>query len=61
MAKKIKDTDYLFLSTRVRALETQMLTRDRMEQIVRSVNRQEEGGEGKADEFIKQFAQAQST
>ena len=35
--------------------------RDRMEQIVRSVNRQEEGGEGKADEFIKQFAQAQST
>ena len=34
--------------------------KDRMEQIVRSVNRQEEGGEGKADEFIKQFAQAQS-
>ncbi len=34
MANKIKDTDYLFLSTRVRALETQMLTRDRMEQMV---------------------------
>ena len=34
MAKKIKDTDYLFLSTRVRALETQMLSRDRMEQMV---------------------------
>ena len=34
MAKKIKDTDYLFLSTRVRALETQMLTRDRMEQML---------------------------
>ena len=34
MDKKIKDTDYLFLSTRVRALETQMLTRDRMEQML---------------------------
>ena len=34
MAKKIKDTDYLFLSTRVRALETQMLSRDRMEQML---------------------------
>ncbi len=35
--------------------------RDRMEQIVMSVNRSEEGGEGKADEYIRQFAQAQGS
>ncbi len=34
MAKKIKDTDYLFLSTRTRALEPQMLSRDRMNQML---------------------------
>ena len=33
--------------------------KERMEQIVMSVNRQEEGGEGRADEFIRQFAQTQ--
>ncbi|MDD3165320.1 MAG: V-type ATPase subunit [Oscillospiraceae bacterium] len=32
----ITDTDYLFLSTRVRALESNMLTRDRMERILES-------------------------
>ena len=34
--------------------------KDRMEQIVMSVNRQEEGGEGKADEYIRKFEQAVS-
>ena len=34
MAKKIKDTDYLTISARVRALETGLLTRERMEQIL---------------------------
>lgn len=31
---EIKDTDYLFLSTRVRTLERNMLTRDRMERML---------------------------
>jgi V/A-type H+-transporting ATPase subunit C len=31
---KIKDTDYLFLSTRIRALERSLLTRDRMERML---------------------------
>ena len=34
LPKKIKDTDYLFLSTRIRALEPQMLTQDRMNQML---------------------------
>ena len=33
--------------------------KDRMEQIVRSVNRQEEGGEGKADEYIMKYVEVQ--
>ena len=31
----------------------------RMEEIVKSVNREEEGGEGRADEFIRKFAEVQ--
>jgi V/A-type H+-transporting ATPase subunit C len=31
---KIKDTDYLFLSTRIRALERNLLSRDRMERML---------------------------
>ena len=31
--------------------------KDRMEQIVLSINRQEEGGEGRADEFIQKYAE----
>ena len=31
---KIKDTDYLFLSTRIRALERSLLTRERMEHML---------------------------
>lgn len=34
MAKKIKDTDYLVISARVKAMETGLLTRERMEQIL---------------------------
>ena len=34
MAKKIKDTDYLVISARVRAMETGLLTRERMEQVL---------------------------
>jgi len=33
--------------------------RDRMEQIVKSVNRQEEGGDGLADEFVMKYAEVQ--
>ena len=33
--------------------------KEKMEEIVRSVNRQEEGGEGRADEFIRRFAEVQ--
>ncbi len=33
--------------------------RERMEQIVKSVNRKEEGGDGLADEFVMKYAQAQ--
>ena len=34
MGKKIKDTDYLFLSTRLRALERNLLTSARMERMI---------------------------
>ncbi len=34
MAKRIKDTDYLAISARVKALETGLLTRERMEQVL---------------------------
>lgn len=34
--------------------------RDRMEQIVKSVNRQEEGGDGLADEFVMKYAEVQN-
>ena len=34
MAKKIKDTDYLGLSARVRAMETRLLTREKMERLI---------------------------
>lgn len=34
MAKKIKDTDYLVISARIKAMENSLLTRERMEQIL---------------------------
>lgn len=34
MAKKIKDTDYLVISARVKAMESTLLTRERMEQLL---------------------------
>lgn len=34
MAKKIKDTDYLAISARIRGMENSLLTRERMEQIL---------------------------
>ncbi|WP_298029811.1 V-type ATPase subunit [uncultured Dysosmobacter sp.] len=34
MAKKIKDTDYLAVSARIRAMENGLLTRERMEQVL---------------------------
>ena len=34
MAKKIKDTDYLAISARIRAMENDLLTRERMEQVL---------------------------
>ena len=33
--------------------------KDRMEEIVKSINREEEGGEGRADEFILKYAEVQ--
>ena len=37
----------------------QFFGRDRMEQIVKSVNRKEEGGDGLADEFVMKYAEVQ--
>ena len=37
----IRDTDYLFLSTRVRALETRLLDRERMDQMLEAHTNQE--------------------
>ncbi len=37
----------------------QFFGRDRMEQIVKSVNRREEGGDGLADDFVMRFAEVQ--
>ena len=34
MANKIKDTDYLAISARVRAMETTLLTAERMERLL---------------------------
>ena len=34
MANKIKDTDYLVISARIKAMESGLLTRERMEQIL---------------------------
>ena len=34
MANKIKDTDYLAISARIKAMETGLLTRERMEQVL---------------------------
>ena len=33
--------------------------KEKMEEIVKSVNREEEGGEGRADEFILKYAEVQ--
>ena len=33
--------------------------RDRMEEIVKSVNRKEEGGDGLADQFVRKYAEVQ--
>ena len=34
MRKRIKDTDYLAISTRIKAMVTGLLTRERMEQVL---------------------------
>lgn len=41
MAKKIRDTDYLGLSTRIRAMENSLLTRERMDQLVEARTEEE--------------------
>ena len=41
MAKKIKDTDYLGLSARVRAMETKLLTREKMERLLEARSNEE--------------------
>ena len=41
MAKKIKDTEYLAISTRIRAMENGLLTRERMEQILEARTNEE--------------------
>ena len=41
MAKKIKDTDYLVISARVKAMDTGLLTRERMEQILEAKSDEE--------------------
>ena len=41
MAKQIKDTDYLVISARIRAMENQLLTRARMDQILEARSQDE--------------------
>ena len=41
MAKKIKDTDYLVISARIKAMETGLLTRERMEQVLEARSNEE--------------------
>lgn len=41
MAKKIKDTDYLAISARIKAMETGLLTRERMEQVLEARSEEE--------------------
>ena len=43
MAKKIKDTDYLGLSARIRAMETRLLNRERMERLLEARSDEEAG------------------
>ena len=47
MAKKIKDTDYLVISARVKAMESTLLTRERMEQLL----------EARSDEEVQKILQ----
>ena len=37
----------------------QFFGREKMEEIVKTINRKEEGGEGRADEFILRYAEVQ--
>ena len=58
LAKDAKRTGRLaFFGTIAEARE--FFGKEKMEEIVKSVNRQEEGGEGRADEFILKFAEVQ--
>lgn len=41
MAKKIKDADYLYLSTKIRAMESRLLTEERMERMVEASTTEE--------------------
>ena len=41
MAKKIKDTDYLVISARIKAMENGLLTRERMEQVLEAKSDEE--------------------
>jgi len=41
LAKKIKDTDYLAISARIKAMETGLLTRERMEQVLEARTNEE--------------------
>lgn len=47
MANKIKDTDYLAISARVRAMETTLLTAERMERLL----------EARSDEEVSKLLQ----
>lgn len=41
MAKRIKDTDYLFLSTRIHVMERSLLSRERMERMLEAATNEE--------------------
>ena len=43
MRNKIKDTDYLAISARIKAMETGLLTRERMEQVLEARTDEEIG------------------
>ena len=42
MSKRIKDTDYLHLSTRIRAMENSLLERERMDRMLEAGTVEEE-------------------
>ena len=43
-----------------RALKMTFFGKEKMEEVVMTINRKEEGGEGRADEFSEKYAEVQN-